>query len=195
METDIDMAAPFAVFTDPIGPEIAAIAETMRYEDVRECEAWGLTPQSAAAGISACEHAWVVYQYQHPVFVVGLKQYMPSAYYLCGFASSRIEKCTLRALTRWGIKTWIPALFDDLGVRRVEALIPTYSSHSFKWLTWVGMTIEGRARDFIREGQDFFRLSYTITDFQNEYRNDVFYPEGAAPITGGTKEVEHRNPA
>lgn len=167
MEADIEIAPAFSVWERATDQEVASVMSAMREEDRIECAAWGLTPNDAARAFVQCEHTWVVYQRQYPVFVFGLKQHTPGSYFLVGFGATDIEKCTLRKLTRWGCKEWMPMIFYEIGARRVEALIPTVSTHSLNWLTWIGMRLEGRARDFMKRGEDFFRLAYTITDFES----------------------------
>jgi len=157
----------FTVYAGPTWHELQHIAYNMRKEDVAECEAWGLTPFQAAENFHQAEYTWVVYAGTYPVFVVGLKQHLPDAYYLIGFGSDQLTKRTMRQTTKWGMKTWLYEVFYVFNARRLDVLIPFQSAHSFNWLTALGMRVVGWERDFIKRGDRFHRLSYTISDFES----------------------------
>lgn len=184
----------FSVFDDPSYDEIEAVSSMMREEDMLECAAWGLTPRDAAAKMMHCEYKWVVYQGPYPVFAFGLRRHMQDAYYLCGFGASDMDECTLRALTRWGLKEWLPNVFYVLNARRVDAIVPALSHHSIKWLLRCGMSVIGSEKDFVRRGDRFVRLAYTISDYEDE--DDHVHIPGRASTAGAADrpgEVECAN--
>jgi len=197
-EPTVDLAPQFSVFDNPTQDEISSVVSAMRREDREECAAWGLDPRDVVAGLTACDFKWVVYQRQYPVFIFGLKQHLPDSYYLCGFAAGDMEDKTFVRLTRWGIKTWLPIAFYQLNVRRIEAIVPVQSVHSLNWLTWLGMQIEGRSKDYVKRGDSFLRLSYTISDYE-ETDTDVHVSttEGRSRpygSDGGPDQIEYAGP-
>lgn len=150
-----------------VTPENAAlIASRMREEDVEEFACWGVDPWQAVATANQLDLAWTAYRDSEPVFVVGLKQFVPGGYYLSGFGSENFDTRTLAALTRWGMGEWLPSLFYVHNIRRIEAIVPARSTHSIAWLTKLGMRFEARMTDYIKRGDEFFRLSFTVSNYE-----------------------------
>lgn len=166
----------FGVYDDPNETEIEHVAAFMRSEDIEECRAWNITPEEAGEAMARTStYSWVVYQRDEPVFLFGLKQGLPGSYFLGGFGSRVIQPRTLRALTRWGVQSWLPQCFGHLAVRRLEAFVPVQSVHSIDWLMRLGMRHEGRHHGFVNEGDHFLSLAYTVSD-HDRITNDVYVP-------------------
>lgn len=159
---------------DPESPAhnhaVAFIQRNLRPEDLYEISAVGWKADQVtdvvAMGVLLGE-VWLLNWNGAPVFIWGVNSAVAGIYGLWGFGTKETIRA-MPAITRWGMKTWLPDFIARTNARRIEVRLPVSSVHSIKWLTRLGMIPETSLRNYSVIGEDFLQLAYTPQkDFKN----------------------------
>lgn len=162
-DTTLTLSVRFATLGDAI-----EIGGNPRPQDVTEFAATGHTDLTAAA--AACFRAanglaWCADWRGQPTFFFGIAPVTPyGGYSLFGMGTPATRRA-LPALTRWGVNEWLPLLFAEPDVRRIEARIPISAQHSINWLTACGMKFECVVHQAGATDEPFAQLAITRNDY------------------------------
>ena len=155
--TDLDMSV------------LLEVASNLRPEDEHEFAASGAHPLRDAPilwGSSPAPHAalWR----GEPVFLFGTLPATPTTHLLWGFGT-RLTRRVMPQLTRYGRDVWVPGLFENTSLKRIEVRVPESSKHSIKWLSAFGMRHEATVPLAGATDETFVQLSYTRNEYQRDY--------------------------
>lgn len=144
------------------------IGRHLRAEDLYELHAVGMTPDNLSKTVGACRwhgEAWALTWDNKPVFIWGVNPHVNGVYGLWGFGTKETRRA-MPAITRWGMKTWLPDFLARTKARRIEVRVPVSSVHSINWLKALGMIPECTLPYYSVIGEDFLQLAYTPTNFR-----------------------------
>lgn len=150
---------------------IHTICGNLRPEDLYEVHAIGWTPGQLPYVIQAAQQmgeAWMIYWRAEPIFIWGANRHLDGVYGLWGFGTSATRRA-MPAITRWGMKTWLPDFLARTKARRIEVRVPVSSVHSINWLKRLGMIPEATLPHYSVIGEDFLQLAYTAKFEVNPY--------------------------
>lgn len=103
-----------------------------------------------------------------PVFVWGIVNHNGIAT-LWGFGTPRTRR-VIPAATRFGKRWWLPKVFEEGAVRRIEVRVPLKSQHSISWLRKLGMTVESwDVQHHSVNGEQAVQLAYTTREYTRDY--------------------------
>ena len=171
---------------------VALVLGDLRDDERSEARAVGNDPFVSAPFLfqnSPAPH--VVYSDGEPVFIFGTIPTRPWHHLLWGFGTTQTRRA-MPAMTRYGRQTWIPYLFREQAVRRVEVRLPVQSKASIAWLSAVGMRTECIIDDVGVDAQKFVQLAYTSTDFIKAYPKHVLARPAAAVDDSGGRDENQR---
>jgi hypothetical protein len=163
------------------GKGLRDIVSRLRGEDIREFAVVGAIPDNAFDMAFKANEVYTVFFRGEPAFIWGTYAPMPNLRQLFGFGTIKTPR-VIPALSRWGRNTWLPRIFDEYGVTRIEVRVPTTSEHSVNWLTKMGMRIECALKHVGVQGDDFFQLAYT----RDDYVYGIFQPTKLSLAATGT---------
>lgn len=169
---------------------VALVVGDLREEERMEAEAIGADPFVNAPRLFLASPApHVVFLDQDPVFIFGTIPVAPWHHMLWGFGTTKTKRA-LPAMTRFGRDVWLPYLFREQSLRRVEVRLPGRATGSITWLSAVGMKTECRLDHCGVSDEPFVQLSYTKNDFQKAYTDDVLvqYSRAGSYDSAGTSK-------
>lgn len=139
-------------------PTVFHVALNMRPIDREEIYGlrWEENPFIVTNEVMACSRfAWVAWWNEKPAAVFGGFETHPGAWRMFMFGTDDFPRLAL-GLTRFCIKTGLPALFNDLKARRLEADSHENHHEAHNWLELVGARREGTRQQFGRDGADYY---------------------------------------
>lgn len=146
-----------------------SIFENLRPIDKFEFECAGLHwPYTEVVSMVTDKDAFVISYDLEPVFAFGAMRAGHTAH-LWGFGTERATR-VIPAVTRLVKNWWLPHLFENDGVKRIEVRVPLKSQHSISWLRKFGMTVEAwDLQDNFVNGEPGVQLAYTTREYTLNY--------------------------
>ena len=162
-------AEPYNVYTHHAAA--VEISYQLRPEDEYEVMSVGLKVRDVPVIIELSARlgeAHILYWDDKPTFVWGVSSAYQGLYGLWGFGTKDTRRA-MPAITRWGMKTWLPDFIARTHARRIEVRVPVSSVHSINWLKQLGMIPECTLKHYSVIGEDFMQLAYTPKFEVNPY--------------------------
>ncbi len=155
--------------------DVAFIKSFLRPEEMYELSAVGATPKDLMGMVALGAQMGEVYLLlwdDEPVFVWGVYSSIQGIYGLFGFGTKETKRA-MPAITKWGMRTWLPDFLERTEARRIEVRVPVSSVHSINWLKRLGMVPECTLPRYSVVDEDFIQLALTVGQTPNVLRRPI----------------------